>query len=67
MNETLSHEKKALSAKAIEKMKSGDKDKSDIGENVGLSCSYNKTVNKSLLLLTTVLITFELIYFYSSS
>ena len=36
MNETLSREKKALSAKAIEKMKSGDKDKSDIGENVGL-------------------------------
>ena len=47
MNETLSHEKKALSAKAIEKMKSGDKDKSDIGENVGLRVSCGKTGKKS--------------------
>ncbi|MFW2105195.1 tyrosine-type recombinase/integrase [Acinetobacter guillouiae] len=47
MNETLSHEKKALSAKAIEKMKSGDKDKSDIGENAGLRVSCGKTGKKS--------------------
>lgn len=47
MNETLSHEKKALSAKAIEKMKSGDKDKSDIGENVGLRVSCGKTGKKA--------------------
>lgn len=47
MNETLSHEKKALSAKAIEKMKSGDKDKSDIGENVGLGVSCGKTGKKA--------------------
>ena len=35
-------EKKALSAKAIEKMRYGDKDKADIAENVGLrvSCVY---------------------------
>ena len=40
-------EKKALSAKAIEKMRYGDKDKADIAENVGLRVSCGKTGKKS--------------------
>ncbi|MFJ0260986.1 tyrosine-type recombinase/integrase [Acinetobacter baumannii] len=40
-------EKKALSAKAIEKMRYGDKDKADISENVGLRVSCGKTGKKS--------------------
>ena len=35
--------KKALSAKAIEKMKAGDPDKADIGENTGLRVHCGKT------------------------
>jgi hypothetical protein len=41
--------KKALSAKAIEKMKVGDPDKSDIGEYVGLRVHCGKTGMKTFL------------------
>ena len=42
--------KKALSAKAIEKMKAGDADKSDIGECAGLRVHCGKTGMKTFFL-----------------
>jgi hypothetical protein len=47
--------KKALSAKAIEKMKVGDPDKADIGEYVGLRVHCGKTGMKTFSIVIVVL------------
>ena len=49
MNQDTVKDKVALSAKAIEKMKVGDADKSDIGENSGLRVTCGKTGLKSFI------------------
>ncbi|MFW2761332.1 Arm DNA-binding domain-containing protein, partial [Acinetobacter baumannii] len=50
MNEEISNKKKvALSARAIDKMKIGDPDKSDIGEYSGLRVTCGKTGLKSFV------------------
>lgn len=49
MNQDTVKDKVALSAKAIEKMKVGDADKSDIGENSGLHVTCGKTGLKSFI------------------
>ena len=47
MQENVEVKKAALSARAIEKMKAGDKDKTDVGEYSGLRVSCGKTGVKS--------------------
>lgn len=50
MSEEISNKKKvALSARAIDKMKAGKVDKSDIGEYTGLRFFYGKTGLKSFI------------------
>ncbi len=50
MNEEINNKKKvALSARAIDKMKIGDPDKSDIGEYSGLRVTCGKTGLKSFV------------------
>ena len=49
MQENVEVKKVALSARAIEKMKAGDKDKTDIGEYSGLRVTCGKTGIKSFV------------------
>ena len=49
MTNTYTLEKKALSAKAIKKIKLGDQAKADIGEHITLRVSCAKTGSKFLL------------------
>ena len=49
MLENIEVKKVALSARAIEKMKAGDKDKTDIGEYSGLRVTCGKTGIKSFV------------------